>query len=86
MDEILERRPPTYSPATVFSQLLRLDDVINPGLTAAEFVELFAKCSSCKLVMTQQIFWGHECPATGIGAGTDAEMVDLTEIDGDDLL
>jgi hypothetical protein len=86
MDEILECRPPTYSPATAFSQLLRLDDIINPGLTAAEFVELLVKCSVCKLVMTQCIFLGHECPATGIDVGTDAEMIDLTEIDQDDLL
>jgi hypothetical protein len=62
--------PPLLGPKEVFDLLLRLDNIVNPGLTVAEFQELFAKCSRCGLMMTRRIFRSHEC----VFRNSDAEI------------
>jgi hypothetical protein len=66
--------PPELGAAAVFDRLLRLDTVIQPGLTVREFLDLFAKCNRCGLVMTRRVFQSHDC----IGAQAEVDVVDLT--------
>jgi hypothetical protein len=64
---------PALGPRAVLDLILRLDASINPGLTEAEFYDLFAKCHRCGLVMTRRVFQTHECIMDD-----EAEVVDLT--------
>jgi hypothetical protein len=66
--------PPVLKPKDVMDRLLRLDAIVNPGLTRTEFLALFAQCNGCKMVMTQRAFQSHGCILP--------EVVDLTG--GDD--
>lgn len=50
-----------------FSLLLRLDSLIEPGLSQAQFQRLFAKCMGCGLYMTRRAVDYHECSKTLVG-------------------
>ena len=82
---------PNMGPKAVFDLLLRLDSIIEPGLSEAEFYKLFAKCDACGLVMTRRVFQSHECAIIVVDSedeeeamlivDSDDEVVDLTMID-----
>jgi hypothetical protein len=63
----------------VFDLLLRLDSVVNPGITAVELQDLLAKCGACGIVTTRQVFRSHEC----VMAEERAVIIDLTGDDDD---
>lgn len=46
----------------------KLNSSIRPGLTSAEFRNLFSRCGACSLVMTRKVFASHQC----------GEVIDLT--------
>jgi len=45
-----------------------LDSRVRPGVTRAEFKDLFVRCE-CGLILTRRSFWQHKCPK---------EIIDLT--------
>lgn len=57
-----------------FTLLLKLDSWRTPGLSVAEFRNLFARCR-CGLIMTRRVFDDHQCAPT--------EVIDLT-LDSED--
>ena len=67
--------PPALGLKDIVERLFRLDSIMRPGLTRAEFLELFAECTTCGLVMTRRTFQSHEC----VMPERDTEVVDLTE-------
>jgi hypothetical protein len=46
---------------TVFRLLMRLDEIVNPGLTEEQFYGLFARCDRCGLITTRRAFQSHSC-------------------------
>lgn len=50
------------------SAFQQLNSPTRPGLTAAEFRNLFSRCGACSLVMTRDVFPSHTC----------REVIDLT--------
>ena len=50
---------------TAFECLLRLDSVMQPGLSEREFRKLFARCR-CGKVTTRWVFKDHICLITAI--------------------
>jgi hypothetical protein len=66
---------PARGPETSIEQLLRLDTSRRPGLSEAEFMKLFAKCS-CGLIMTRRVFRDHIC--TPAVQAPPAVIIDLT--------
>jgi hypothetical protein len=72
---ILQR--PAQRPESVLDLLFKLDSWVQPGLTEAEFRELFASCQ-CGLIMTRRVFEEHECLRDGI------DIIDLTGDSDDD--
>lgn len=68
--------PPVLGRKEVADLLLRLDAIVNPGLTRAELLALVAQCNGCTLIMTQRVFQSHECVLPEID--TEPEVVDLT--------
>jgi hypothetical protein len=73
---IRECAPPVLRPKEVMDRLLRLDTIVNPGLTWVEFLALFAQCNGCRLVMMQRTFQSHLCIL--LDSDTEAKVVDLT--------
>jgi hypothetical protein len=67
-------QPPKLTAAAVFDLLLRLDAMIQPGLTVHEFMDLFVICNRCGLVMTRRVFNSHDCVLLYEGV----EVIDLT--------
>jgi hypothetical protein len=67
--------PPALGLKDVVDRLFRLDCIMRPGLTRDEFLEIFAECTVCGLVMTRRTFQSHEC----VMPEKDTEVVDLTE-------
>ena len=67
--------PPRLSP-TPFDRLMELDCWSRPGLTDAQFRDLFAKCT-CGLVMTRRSFNNHEC-LENAGVDDGRAVIDLT--------
>jgi hypothetical protein len=64
--------PPMLTSQQVFHLLLDLDSIVKPGVRAAVFEGLFARCHACDMVMTQRIFQFHECVME------EDEVIDLT--------
>jgi hypothetical protein len=64
--------PPVLTPKEVFHLILNLDSIVKPGVRAAVFENLFARCHACDMVMTRRIFQYHEC------AMEEEEVIDLT--------
>ena len=73
-------RPPKR-PEGAFDQLLRLDSLTRPGLSSAQFRELFTKCA-CGLIMTHRVFKEHMClqnsPIQANSSSIPAVVIDLT--------
>lgn len=66
---------PQPSPLSLF---FRLDAVLNPGLTEAEFVNLFTKCH-CNLFMTLRARESHTCIEEGKSLDLDERMLEMEE-------
>jgi hypothetical protein len=74
-------RPPRRIENTI-DLLFRLDGINRPGLSEAEFRNLFAKCP-CGLIMTRRSYRGHVCAdATTVVVQNAPVVIDLT-LDGD---
>jgi hypothetical protein len=50
---------------TDWRKFTKLDKLNRPGLSEVEFFGLFAKCDTCGLVMTRQVFPMHHCRQLG---------------------
>jgi hypothetical protein len=60
----VELEPPAPRPNRVLgpsNPLQQLSSPIRPGLTSAEFRDLFSRCGACSLVTTREVFGSHEC-------------------------
>jgi hypothetical protein len=77
LPEIRVCQPPVLGPVAVFNLLLQLDSVVNPGITQAQFRELFANCDRCGLVMTRRTFQCHDC----VPQEREFDIIDLTADD-----
>jgi hypothetical protein len=66
--------PPTLNTQQAFHLFLKLDSVLNPGITADEFQELMAQCGECGVITTRRVFRSHEC----VRIERDREIIDLT--------
>jgi hypothetical protein len=83
---------PVKAADSIWSRLIKLNSSHTPGLTAAEFRMLFAKCR-CGLVMTKRVFRNHTCQVVIDLTGDDnAEnsasipiIIDLTGDSEDDI-
>jgi hypothetical protein len=62
----------TRGGVTTAGQMVLLNCLNRPGLTAAEFRHLFRKCRVCHTLTTRDVFGFHPC---------DAEVIDLTDED-----
>lgn len=70
------------APESPLNQLLRLDSSARPGLSDAEFSNLFAKCR-CGLIMTRRVFVDHLCAIVMAQKSHVAAIIDLTSDNGD---
>lgn len=77
----------------VLEKLLQLDDWNKPGLTEAEFLSLFTRCTHCGLVMTGRVFQQHTQVCAGFNGGNRDtaltvavihDIIDLTNDSDDD--
>ena len=70
-------RPPPIQRGSnaVASGILKLDTATNPGLTRAEFDDLFSACT-CGIFTTRRVFHLHKC--------SEVEVIDLTGDSDDD--
>jgi hypothetical protein len=57
--------------------VLRLDSLISPGVSDAEFAAMFTKCA-CGLIMTRRAFKGHVCTAMASHIPSAPVVIDLT--------
>jgi hypothetical protein len=62
----------TRGDVTTAGQMDRLNCLNRPGLTAAEFRDLFVKCRVCHTLTTRDVFVFHVC---------EVEVIDLTDED-----
>jgi len=79
---IQQQPAPATRPESVFSLLMRLNHSDRPGLTEAEFAQLFARCD-CGLVVTRRVFHRHECAQATRAQRTAPGIIDLT-VDSDE--
>jgi hypothetical protein len=86
---IREWTPPAERIRVAMAQLIRLDTLLDPGLTIQEFLKLFAICRQCRRVMTRRVVLIHECIPADVAEERELEMeeerelaiIDLTEDD-----
>ena len=72
----------------VLEKLLQLDDWNTPGLTEADFSDLFTRCIHCGLLMTGRVFQQHVQICTAINktqasATTVAVIHDIIDLTND---
>lgn len=80
-ERITRLRPAAKKTQSVLDWLFRLDAVVSPGITQAQFRRLFARCSDCGSVMTKRVFPGHECIEQTAANDTDSSVINLVSDD-----
>lgn len=77
-ERITRLRPMARKTRNVVEWLLRLDAVVNPGITQAQFRRLFVRCADCGDVMTRRVFAEHDCASKEtIGSDTGSRVINL---------
>jgi hypothetical protein len=49
----------------------RLDDLVKPGLSEAEFFRMFVQCACCGYIMTRIVYPAHECDEDALETDVD---------------
>ncbi|TFK78443.1 hypothetical protein K466DRAFT_606979 [Polyporus arcularius HHB13444] len=55
---------PLCRPITYTRSLKKLDSRLSPGVTKAEFKQVFVECQECESITTRRAFVNHECGVT----------------------
>jgi len=58
---------------TDWRRFQELDSMVRPGLSEREFRNLFAKCGTCGLITTHQVFSFHNCWSRAVDLTDEAE-------------
>jgi hypothetical protein len=75
--------PSTAIPrATKWTKFTKLDRMVKPGLSEAEFIGLFVKCDNCQKITTREVFRYHLEGCEGNKGDTDTET-DASESEGE---
>jgi hypothetical protein len=62
----------------------RLDDPAKPGLSEAEFFQMFIQCACCGYIMTRIVYHAHECDEDVLETDADEEAGEEGEGEGEE--
>jgi hypothetical protein len=71
---------PEFTIATL-EQLLKIDSVVDPGVTEDQFLQLFAMCRACRTYMTRRTTTFHNCTVDPGAANRIFDLIDLSDLE-----